>query len=118
MADIFALHRSADGARGDPIILDTEEGWARWPSVAASADGSTMAVWRQFDGEENSAYAALFSPESGWAAPQLLETENNNDPQGFDTSSIDISMNADGDAIAIWSQYDGAGYSVYVNRYE
>ncbi len=27
-------------------------------------------------------------------------------------------MNADGDAIAIWSQYDGAGYSVYVNRYK
>jgi len=118
MADIFALHRSADGTWGDPILLDNETGWARFPEIAASTEGSAVAVWRQFDGEENSAYAAFFTPEVGWASPQLLETTRSNDPQDFDISSVSISMNADGDAIAAWSQYDGSGYSVYVNQYE
>ena len=118
MSDIFAIHRSADGAWGDPILLDNEAGRARFPEIAASSDGSAIATWQQFDGEENSAYAAHYAPESGWATPQLLETTNSSDPRGFDIGSVNISMNASGDAIATWSQYDGNGYSVYINRYE
>ena len=45
MADIFALHRAANGEWGAPILLDDANGWARFPEIAAASDGNAISVY-------------------------------------------------------------------------
>ncbi|MES2946425.1 MAG: hypothetical protein V4772_26455 [Pseudomonadota bacterium] len=83
---------------------------AKDASVAISADGTAMAIWRERNpGDTNySIRAARFS--NGWQTPQTIDNS-------FDNVSIDsqsrIAMDAAGNAIAVWHQGDSLYYNVF-----
>jgi len=94
------------------LIESDDAGNANNPQIAMSADGDAIAVWNQSDGTRVNIRANRFDG-STWGAAELIESDdagNANNPQ--------IAMNADGDAIAVWNQFDGSRYDIWSNRYE
>jgi hypothetical protein len=81
------------------------------PQLAMDAAGNGIAVWFQSDGPGYSIHANRYTLGAGWGAAQLIETG------GGDAHSARISMDTNGNAIATWSQSDGANYRIYANRY-
>jgi hypothetical protein len=75
------------------------------------ANGNAIAVWAQDDGPTMSIYANRYVAGTGWQEAQLIEdgTGEARYPQ--------IAMNASGNAIAVWEQYDGSAWSIYANVY-
>ena len=47
-----------------------------------------------------------------WGMATLIETDN-----AADTFSPQVAFDASGNALAVWSQYDGTRYSIYANRF-
>ena len=89
-------------------------GTAGTPQVAVSANGSAMAVWQQ----GNSIYANRFSRppftignRCCWGAATAIETS------GRAAQDPHVSMDGNGNAIAVWRQHDGSAYSIYANRF-
>ena len=83
---------------------------ARDASVALSANGTAMAIWREKNpGDTNySIKAARFS--NGWQTPQTIDSS-------FDNIGVDsqprVAMDAAGNAIAVWHQGNSLHYNVF-----
>ncbi len=98
---------------GTPTLVENDNtGHARTPKIAIDHNGNAMAVWRQYDGSIYNIYSSRYTPASGWGSSNLLENNNvgtPNDPQ--------IAFDSNGNAMAVWEQYDGTSYNVYSNYY-
>lgn len=83
--------------------------------VALDAAGNGLAIWSQTAaGADWTVYSARFTASTGmWSAPQVRSTGS--------ASGVRLSMNAAGDAVAIWSVYGtfapGPTPGVYVTRF-
>ncbi len=123
----FVIWSQSDGMRNNIWIsrFDKTEGWktaellesineghAINPQIAMDKEGNATAVWKQFDGTQHNIYANRYSMISGWGTPKLIE---------FDNSGISefphIAMDAQGNAIAVWSQSNGTIKQIWANRY-
>lgn len=83
------------------------------PSIYVNPEGYATAVWSV---QGNQISAATYAPAAQWTASGFIEL-----PVATDTASENsVSMNANGDAIAIFRQrLEGNAYaSVYANRYQ
>ncbi len=98
---------------GGATLIETDNaGSASSPQIAMDANGNAIAVWYQFDGALYNIWANRYAAGGGWGAATLLETNNTGSaflPQ--------IAMDANGNAIAVWFQYDGVLYNIWANRY-
>ena len=63
------------------------------------------------NGDADTCQAAVCVPRT-WRAPKLIELGNDGDAR-----NPQITVNANGDAIAVWQQSDGFNDSVWANRY-
>ncbi len=85
------------------------------PRLAVEADGTAIAVWHAWEETRTrfDIWANHFVSGVGWGAATLIEAN--------DTGSVDqpsISMDSDGSAVVVWTQYDGTqGATVMANRY-
>lgn len=59
-ADLYAIHRSAAGSWGSPVLLETGSASAMAPKVVADPAGRAIAVWNQAEAGFESIWAALF----------------------------------------------------------
>ncbi|WP_054030966.1 hypothetical protein [Desulfatitalea tepidiphila] len=94
------------------MIEDENLGSVNSPQIAMSADGRAIAVWDQNDGFRDNIWANRFNG-SAWGTAEKIEDEDlghARDPQ--------IAMSTDGDAIAVWHQYDGFRFSIRSNRFD
>lgn len=82
------------------------------PQVAMDGDGNAIAVWRQSDGTRLNIYAARYTAGVGWGTRTLIESNN-----GGDAEAPQISLNLQGDGVAVWHQNDGFQTSIWANRY-
>jgi len=83
------------------------------PQVAIDPQGNAVAVWREYDNSQWNIMANTYDAETGqWGTPQLLEH--------LDTNASDpmVAMSANGDAVAVWWQYDTADWSIFANHYD
>jgi hypothetical protein len=92
-------------------LIESMSSDASYPQVAIDTSGNAIAVWRQYDGIYNSIYANRYTPGSGWGTAQLIESNTG------DANSPRIAMSPNGNAIAVWYQYDGARWSIYANQF-
>lgn len=90
---------------GTATLLENDNGpgTADSADVAANAAGDVVAVWQQGDGTRYNAWANRFVPGTGWGVATLLESENGN------ASNACIGLDADGNAVAVWSQWPSTG---------
>jgi len=93
--------------------LDTLPGTVGPAAVAMNASGSANVVWNQNDGVAISIFGVRYSPTGGWGAATTLETD-----QSGSAYAPAICVGANGDAMAVWYQKDGAGLRhIYTNRF-
>jgi hypothetical protein len=102
------------------IEFNTRRGAASYPQIAMDPNGNALAVWTQFEAIWYNIYANRYDDASGlWGTPQLIETND-----AIDTNLVpavpqpQLAIDPSGRAVAVWSQWDGAQYSVYANRFE
>jgi hypothetical protein len=111
--DILArFYRHNDG--WDTIrMVETDLNGTEKPRVAIDPDGNAIAVYREYDGSHWNIMANTYDPGSGnWnTTPQRL------DQLGTDANDPMIAMSANGDAVAVWWQYDTVDWSIFANHY-
>lgn len=91
--------------------IDDDNGDADGPQVAMGAAGDAVAVWAQDDGTRDDVWSNRYAPASGWDAPERIETNNT-----VEASGPRVAVDANGDAVAVWAQLDGARWDIWSNR--
>jgi hypothetical protein len=71
------------------------------PQVAVDPSGTVIAVWTRSDGSNLRIQSANRTPSGPWSAPVDLS-----DP-GFPASSPKIAVDPSGNALAVWTRFDG-----------
>jgi hypothetical protein len=97
--------RPAGGEWSDPEDLFTEGGHT--PQLAMNAAGDAVAVWNGFNGTDFVTWGATRPAGGDWSAPEDLSVAGEADafyPQ--------VSIDGDGDAIAVWGRQITAGPDV------
>jgi len=107
-ANIWANRYVPGKGWGTAALIDTDNGYARYPQIAFDSSGNAIAVWEQRDGT----YANRYVPGKGWGTAALIDTDN-----AGDARHPQIAFDSSGNAIAVWHQWDGARYSIWANRY-
>jgi len=96
-----------------PELIEAENlGHALAPQIAFDANGNAIAVWYQPGGAQYSIYANHYQPGLGWGTAGLIE---NNTGEAYNPQ---IAFDANGNAIAVWRQFDGTRYNIWANRYD
>lgn len=105
---------AATGSWGAAEMIETVDiDSASTPQAGFDASGNALAVWSQSDGVRNSIWANRYSATTGtWGSARLIEVED-----AGTAVSLGLSVNASGDAMAVWKQRDGARFSVWANRF-
>jgi hypothetical protein len=99
---------AATGTWSTPAItLSAAGGSANSPQVSVNAAGTAVAVWTRSNGSNNIVQSAS-STDGGvnWSTPANLSAS------GRDAFSPQISVNAAGNAVAVWTRYDDSNYIV------
>lgn len=111
--DTFHVTAATSGRSGGwsaPVTLDAANGSAGDAAVAASADGSFMAIWTQ-PGAFIEVWARRFRPGTGWEAAARVDAA----PNG--TLRPTVAMDASGRAIALWVQNGASDLDVWSARH-
>lgn len=99
---------------GTAEVIETDDARDAFPAqVALDPDGNGLAVWAQ----QNSAqrfdiWANRFTPAAGWGTAQLIETNS-----AGDAWTPQVVLDADGNGLAVWTQYDGSFNSIWANEF-
>ena len=112
LASIWS-NRYTGGSWGSPELLESNGGQAFNPQLAIDASGNALAVWYQHDGIRNNIWSNRYTAGSAWGTAALIENDNS------DTTSPNpqISMDANGNALAVWHISDGTRHNIWSNRY-
>jgi hypothetical protein len=108
-----------------PAAADSSAGWgiaelvehkelqdAYNPKIVMNSAGDAMAVWSQTDGSVFSIWANRYIPGYGWEEAGIIEYDTIRD-----ASQPDVAINDNGDAIAVYRQYDGIWNNIWANHY-
>lgn len=106
-------NRFDGSAWGTPGRIQTDVASdASAPQIAINPDGQAFAVWTQSDGTRDNIWANRFDGNA-WGAAEQIETDN-----AGGASNPQIALNADGRAVAVWQQSDGARNNIWANRFD
>ena len=104
---------------GTPVTIDTGgTGSAGTPQIAMDPAGNAIAVWLQWNGNRFGIFANRYTAGGSWGTAVAIDTGSSGA-----SANPDIAMDPNGNAIAVWEQYDGTlsarqhpGESVYGER--
>ena len=112
VASEVSLASDVESGWGIAGVIETDSaGTANYPQIDIDASGNAIAVWSQHDGTRYNVMSNRYVVGAGWGAVLALE----NIP--FDGINADIDVDASGNAIAVWSHFTGAYYSIMSNRF-
>ena len=110
--NIWANRFTPAGGWGVATLIETDNaGTAQNPQIALDATGNAMAVWMQSDGTRFNIWANRFTAAGGWGSVVLIEADSGN------AGSPQISIDAGGNAIAVWAQFDSTRSNIWSNRF-
>jgi len=105
---------TSSGTWGLAVLIETDNaGDAMGAQIATDTIGNAFAVWSQDDGTRSNIWSNRFISGAGWGTAALLETDN-----AGPASSQQIAIDTNGNAIAVWHQYDGTRFNIWANRYQ
>ncbi|WP_158590361.1 Ig-like domain-containing protein [Noviherbaspirillum cavernae] len=111
--DVWSNRYTTGSGWGTAQLIESDNaGSADFPQIAVDANGNAMAVWRQSDGVRTNIWSNRYTAGTGWGTAQLIETDDTGD-----TLLPKIAIDANGNALAIWSQFDGTRNNIWSNRY-
>ncbi|MBL1260616.1 MAG: hypothetical protein COB33_008815 [Thiotrichaceae bacterium] len=111
---IWANRYTADGTWGSAELIETDDtGNAVTPQVAMDGSGNALAVWSQSDGVRNNIWANRYTAGGTWGTAQKIETDD-----AGSATAPQITVNSNGDAVAVWQQIDSGNISnIWANHY-
>lgn len=83
------------------------------PQISVDANGNAMLVWRQTDVRYKNIWASRYEAGIGWGAAELIETND-----AGNAGNHQIAVDASGNAVAVWQQYDGTRWNIWANYYK
>lgn len=96
-----------------PALLESQNNAnVYYPRLVMDDAGNAMVVWIQGSGNLHSLWARHYAVGSGWGAAQLIEAD---DTGGV--SPPQLAMDASGNVLVVWQQYNGSVYNIWSNRY-
>ena len=105
-------YTAGTGWVGAGLIENNDTGDAVTPQVAIDGSGNAVAVWSQSDGSVYSIWTNRFTAVGGWGTAALIEHDDSGD-----ALIPEIAVGANGDAVAVWQQFDGSRTNIWTNRY-
>lgn len=113
--DIVSSRFQPVGGWGPSVPIENENTEsALSPRIGVDSNDRLLAVWAQENNSILSIYANEYDPVGSWGTPELIEGTDSGS-----TGSADLAVNASGEAIAVWRQFDpGVGNNVFANRYD
>ena len=112
--NIWSNRYTPSGGWGEAEQIEDNTGNATRPEVAMDPSGNAIAVWQQYDGERDNIWSNRYTATTGgWSTAELIETED-----GGEASEPQVAMDRSGNAVAVWSQFDGTSFDIWSNRYE
>lgn len=98
---------------GEARLLEGyEEGDAYAPRVAWMPNGDALAIWGQASASGNEIWSSRYTPGVGWTAAKRID---NTYARG--KTSLDLVVDALGNAVAIWSQGQTLQWGLWAIRY-
>jgi hypothetical protein len=79
--------------------------------IVTDAAGNALVVWRQFGTGANDIWANRYTAGQGWGLAVQIENASG------DASQPQIAIDASGNAIAVWRQFDGTRDNIWSSRY-
>jgi len=101
---VQAAVRAAGGSFGAPQDLSAAGQHAYDPQMAVDGQGNAIAVWSASDGTNFIVQAAARAAGGGFGAPQDLSAA------GQDAGFPQVAVDGQGNAIAVWSRFDGTNF--------
>ncbi len=104
-----------DGAWGGPERIDGSSGTVESPKIVVNGSGDAVAVWAERVGlaSNQRIWARRYVHGSGWEPAQRIELDDTSDSS---VPQIEVGIDADGNAIAVWTQWSGTT-NIWANRY-
>lgn len=88
-----------EGAWSTPVAISTSI--SDQPDIALDGSGNAVLVWQGFDDSNYVIQAANLPKGGSWSAPYTLSESGQN------AQSPSVGVDANGNAVTIWSRYDG-----------
>ncbi len=111
-ADLIYANRYAAGIGwGTAEVIETGTENAYSPQISVNSSGNAIAVWEQYSGSADLIYSNRYVAGLGWGTAEVIEAGTG------DSYSAQISLDSNGNAIAVWEQYTGSGDLIYANRF-
>ena len=119
---IWSIRYTAGSGWGTAALIEWTGGDAGDPQIVFDASGNALAVWQQDSGFSTNMriWSNRYTVGSGWGGfPAIIQTDISG---GATANAVTprIAIDADGNALAVWVQPDGASDNtpdVWVNRY-
>ena len=113
---IFArLYHPVSGWADSKLIETDDQQSAEKPQVAVDASNRAMVIWEQYQGigDQRSIWYNRYLPGSEWGTAQELASPVD---QG-QSRNPRLAMDNDGNAMAIWNQWDGSKLDLWFREY-
>ncbi len=112
--NVMANHYDPAAGWGTAAAIETDNsGGAQNPRVGFDGNGNALAVWQQSDGSRVNIWSNRYDAVAGtWGTAALIETDNS----GGAADPV-IAVDANGNAMAAWSHYDGTRNNIMAARY-
>lgn len=106
-------NRYGSGSWGTAQLIQSDDAGSAFSSqIASDGNGNAAAVWVQHDGSVYNIWANRYATGS-WGTAQLIKSDD-----AGNAFSPQIAFDGNGNAAAVWYQYDGSVYNIWANRYE
>jgi hypothetical protein len=84
------------------------------PEVGVDVSGNATVVWEQSDNGVSSIWTNRFVPGTGWGTPSQIQTRTAVTGDAF---APHVAVDAFGNALAVWQQFEGGLFEIWSNRY-
>ena len=109
---IWTARYSATSGWGTPVQLQSSTEEANAASIVIDGSGNALVIWDASpDGTSNYVYASRYTAANGWSSEEQISGP------AVSEGTADIAGNTNGDALALWVEFDGTANNVWGAHY-